>query len=277
MFKTFDSLVRAALELFFPTRCASCDQLLDDERAIFCVTCSLTLEPITSACPRCALPSPRAIERPPPCLACLMRPPRVEAAFAPFELGGAIAQALRRLKWAAVPELAHPLGRLLADGLARAGPSFADVELAIPVPLHPRRLRAREFNQALLLAHAMADARAAMATATAVATATTPRDITAAAKPARDRAPRRLAVDGAALVRVRDTPPQTGLGRAQRRLNGRGAFAVPRWARDRVRDKRLLLVDDVLTTGATADACAAALLDAGAKAVLVLTLGRAMT
>jgi ComF family protein len=254
MFKTFDSFMRAALELFFPARCAACDQLLDEESAIFCAACALSVEPIVSACPRCALPWPQPLERPPPCIACLIRSPRVEAAFAPYEFGGAIAQAVRRLKWAALPELSRPLGRLLADGFARAGPSFSDVDVAVPVPLHPRRLRSREFNQAALLAQTMTAALAR-----------------------RDRSPRILRVDANALVRLRDTPPQTGLGRAQRRCNVLGAFAVPRWARDRVRDKRVLLVDDVLTTGATADACAAALYEAGAAAVLVLTLGRAMT
>jgi ComF family protein len=254
MFKAFDGLMRAALDLFFPARCAACDQLLDDEPAIFCAACALSVEPILSACPRCALPWPQPLDRPPPCLACLMRPPRVEAAFAPYQFGGAIAQAMRRLKWAALPELSRPLGRLLAEGLARAGPGFADVDVVVPVPLHPRRLRAREFNQAALLAQVMVATLAA-----------------------RERSPRHLHVDARALIRLRDTPPQTGLGRAQRRLNVHGAFSVPRWARERVRAKRVLLVDDVLTTGATADACAAALSEVGAAAVLVLTLGRAMT
>src|SRR5437899_7885356 len=122
MFKAIDGLMRAALELFFPARCAACDQLLDEESTIFCASCALSIEPVVASCPRCALPWPQPIERPPPCLACLIRPPRVEAAFAPYEFGGAIAQAVRRLKWAARPELSRPLGQLLAEGFARAGP-----------------------------------------------------------------------------------------------------------------------------------------------------------
>jgi predicted amidophosphoribosyltransferase len=74
-------------------------------------------------------------------------------------------------------------------------------------------------------------------------------------------------------VRVRDTPPQTGLRAAERRENVAGAFAVPH--PERVRGLRVLLVDDVLTTGATASACAGALRDAGARSVSVLTLARA--
>jgi ComF family protein len=253
MFQKLDALMRAAFELLFPGACCACDGLLESDSAAFCAACAITLEPVITSCPKCALPWPTPVERPPPCIACLMRPPRVEAAFAPYQFGGALAQAVRRLKWSRLPELARPLGELLADGLTRAGPAMQDVDLVAPVPLHPKRLRVREFNQAAALAHAMA-----------------------AAIRARDRAlARRLRVDTSVLLRVRDTPPQTGLGRAQRRANVLGAFEVR--AVGRVRGRRILLVDDVLTTGATVDACAGALLDAGAAAVLVLTLGRAVT
>src|SRR5581483_5379618 len=136
-----------------------------------------------------------------------------------------------------LPELATPLGRLLRGSCAPAG------DVVVPVPLHPRRLRAREFNQAALLAYA---ARAS------------------------SRAP---PVDVQALDRVRDTPPQTELGVIDRRANVRGAF---RAHEDRVRGKSITLVDDVMTTGATAEACTRALLDAGAREVAVLTLARAM-
>jgi ComF family protein len=111
----------------------------------------------------------------------------------------------------------------------------------VPVPLHPARLAERGFNQAELLAAACA--------------------------------PRwRLPVLGRALVRVRPTRPQTDLDAEARRVNVRDAFRAPRPAG--VRDRRLLLVDDVLTTGATAAAAARALRAAGARAVGVLTLAR---
>jgi predicted amidophosphoribosyltransferase len=82
-------------------------------------------------------------------------------------------------------------------------------------------------------------------------------------------------LDVRALKRVRDTPPQTGLDRAQRRRNVLGAFSVPQ--PQRVRDRRVLVIDDVMTTGATVEACTAALEEAGAASVVVLTLGRAVT
>ncbi|HEX9103887.1 MAG TPA: double zinc ribbon domain-containing protein, partial [Polyangia bacterium] len=103
-------LWRAALELLYPARCAACDVVLDQPDDIFCRGCALTLAPIASACPRCARPSLGVAERPPPCLGCLERPPRFAAAAAGFEFGGALAEAIRRLKWRHMPELAPPLG-----------------------------------------------------------------------------------------------------------------------------------------------------------------------
>lgn len=246
-------LWRAALDLLYPARCCACDVALDEPDDIFCAPCTLTLSPIARACPRCARPLPTASERPPPGLGCLQRPPRFDAAAAGFEFGGALAESIRRLKWQHMPELAPPLGALLFDALRTAAPAgFASVDLIAPVPLHRRRLRAREFNQAAELAAALREAARAHQSPLG-----------------------RVALDARLLERTRDTPPQTGLDAAQRRSNMLGAFRV----RDpsRVRDRCVMVVDDVMTTGATADACASALRQAGAAAVVVLTLGRAMT
>jgi ComF family protein len=242
---------RAALELLYPARCAACDLVLDEPDEAFCRGCALTLAPIASACPRCARPSPVRLAHPAPCVGCLEKPPRFAAAAAGYEFGGALAEAIRRLKWHHMPELAPALGALLYAALARAPADFREVDLIAPVPLHRKRLRTREFNQAAELAVALREAARL-----------------------HDAPLGRVAVDARALERTRDTPPQTGLDALQRRHNVLDAFR----ARDpaRVREKRVLVIDDVMTTGATADACAAALLQAGASAVLVLTLGRAM-
>jgi len=259
-------LWRAALELLYPARCAACDVVLERPDDLFCAGCALTLSPLVDACPRCARPSPIARaspssspsssssppSRPAPCLGCLERPPRFSAAVAGFEFGGAIAEAIRRLKWGHMPELAPALGVLLFEALRRAPADFSAIDVIAPVPLHPRRLRAREFNQAAELAAAMREAARTRGAPLA-----------------------RIALDARALERTRDTPPQTGLDALQRRHNVLDAFGVRDPAR--VRHKRVLVVDDVMTTGATADACAAALVRAGAAAVLVLTLGRAVT
>jgi ComF family protein len=123
-------------------------------------------------------------------------------------------------------------------------PLSLDADVVVPIPLHRERLRWRGFNQAVPLARAIAAARG---------------------RP----------VDPFALTRQRPTPPQVGLlGAGDRRRNVRGAFAVR--DRERVRGRTVLLVDDVMTTGATAHECAHVLRRAGARAVDVVVLARAL-
>jgi ComF family protein len=148
-----------------------------------------------------------------------------------------LAAAIRQLKYDGRRDLAGPLGSVFADAYP-----FDRHAVLTPVPLHPTRLRRRGYNQAALLAAAVGRRR-------------------------------RLAVAPLALARIRDTPAQTGLTGAARRQNLAGAFAVRQPSA--VRDTHVVVVDDVLTTGATADACATALVGAGAARVDVYTLGRA--
>ena len=124
--------------------------------------------------------------------------------------------------------LNRPLCRELVD----------DAELIVPVPLHPKRLKHRGFNQALLLAQAFPQA----------------------------------ALAREAVVRTRHTPPQVGLNPKERRVNVKGAFAVPDPAL--VKGKSVLLIDDLFTTGSTVKECARVLLKAGARQVEVLTVAR---
>jgi ComF family protein len=118
---------------------------------------------------------------------------------------------------------------------------FSDLDLILPVPLHPGRLRQRGFNQSLLLARYFGRKHS-------------------------------IPLDFTALQRSRPTPPQTQLSGSQRQTNVRGAFQVRR--PEGVSEKRILLIDDVFTTGATVRECAKVLLGAGAKQVDVLTLAR---
>ena len=160
-----------------------------------------------------------------------------DAAYAYGSYDGALREMVQLFKYGKVRTLAGPLGALAAAALPRQ----RGFDAVTPMPMHWRRKWERGFNQAELLAKEVA---------------------------------RRTGLRVAPLVRRgKSTPPQAGLSRAARRTNVAGAFAVRR--RARVEGLRILLVDDVLTTGATASACAAVLKKAGAKYVAVLALARA--
>jgi ComF family protein len=171
----------------------------------------------------------------PTCGACLAAPPAFDAVLAGGLYGGPLADAIRALKYGGRPAAARPLGGWLA--LQVALPRGAAV---VAVPLSRRRRIQRSYDQAALLAGHLAAAAGAQ----------------------------RLR---AALRRVRETPPQVGRAREARARNVAGAFqADPRV----VAGLELLLVDDVVTTGATADAAAQALKAAGARTVTVVALAR---
>lgn len=165
--------------------------------------------------------------------------PAFALAHSLFEYDGALRDAIRAMKYRRHRAAGDRLGRMLAD-LAPPG-VVCGVDAAVPVPMHPTRLAARGYNQAELLARPLARALGVPCLAGAVS-------------------------------RLHQDSPQAGLDAAARRANVRGAFR----ARGPVPSGTILLVDDVFSTGATADACARALLDGGARSVLVLTLARAV-
>lgn len=153
---------------------------------------------------------------------------------------GVLRDLLHLFKYNGVTPLARPLSRLL-ELVAHQEPALRQVDVVLPVPLHPRQQRARGYNQAELLARHLARAL----------------DLTLA---------------DSALARIRDTASQTGLTPRQRRENVRGAFAVAE--RSALKGKRILLIDDVATTGATLNACARTLKRAGAARVEAATVAR---
>lgn len=209
--------LRALLHLLAPPACAACDAPSRAD-ATFCAGCEATLVPA---------------ERPPT----NDGPALDEVATGAYR--GALAAAVRRFKYGGRPDLAGPLGARLAAAVHDAG---LRADLVVPVPLHPRKLRERGYNQAALLAGAVARA-----------------------------AGTRVAARG--LLRARDTAAQASLSRRGRLDNLADAFRVR--SPGAIRGRRVLLVDDVATTGATLRACAAALLGAGAASVTAVVLARA--
>jgi ComF family protein len=150
---------------------------------------------------------------------------------------------VHRLKYSDRLELAGPMGAWMA----RAGAEILEeADLIVPVPLHRFRLISRRFNQAAALARCVSQACA-------------------------------VPVDTQALVRVKQTPPQVGLSWPQRAGNVQGAFRVPEEAKPRIYGTRIVLVHDLLTSGATANAASRALLRGGAKNVDVLVFARVVT
>jgi ComF family protein len=181
------------------------------------------------------------------CEGCLRRGRSLNAARSVGRYVGSLRRVIQAYKYRARLELSGPLGILL-QAAYRHHWFQVEVDLVVPVPLHARRLRRRGFNQSGLLVRSWAAAT-----------------VGEAGGPS-------FAPDGLVVTRPKATRPQTGLGAAERRRNLRGAFRIVQ--PEAVDGRHVLLVDDVYTTGATAQACARALKAAGARRVDLLTIAR---
>jgi ComF family protein len=174
---------------------------------------------------------------------CRRAAPPFQRAVAYGAYDGALRDLIHVLKYQRVRPVAAVLGHLLDQALADT--QLPEPLLVVPVPLFKRKLRERGFNQAEEIARAFVRRRMAGG----------------------------IQLEASSLVRTRQTASQTGLTRHQRRANVRGAFAVTR--PERIAQKNVLVVDDVMTTGTTASECARILLRSGAKQVFVATVARA--
>ncbi len=218
------------LDLLFPLRCLGCGS----EGALICPACSPSLPRIEPpSCLRCGTP----LGKGKPCSTCVSHPLTIDGIRSMFLFAGTARQAILQFKYKRLKAMAAPLGQLLAEFL-RCAPLPGEV--VVPVPLHPKRLRRRGYNQASLLANEIGKLTG-------------------------------LPVAEGTLVRLRDTVSQARTaGAAERRSNVRDAFGCPR----ELHGEKILLIDDVCTTGATLDACARTLKAAGAGSIWGLTAAR---
>jgi ComF family protein len=233
-------LGRAVVDGILPPRCLSCSAIVDEPDAL-CGPCWAAMTFFAPPwCAVCGLPFPHPMGDDAICADCARDRPSWDRARAVLRYDKHSRHLVLALKHADRTHLAKALG----GWMRRAGAEVLDgADLVVPVPLHWTRLFARRYNQAGLLAHA----------------------IRAAGGPP-------VAPDW--LVRRRRTPSQGRLGPTARTRNVRGAFAL-RPGRS-IRGQRIVLIDDVLTTGATVEECARILRRGGAEFVGVLTLARAL-
>ncbi|MBD3306511.1 ComF family protein [candidate division KSB3 bacterium] len=238
--------LQTALDFVFPAECGYCQHFVGDDRVlIFCKTCwsriVLISEPV---CPQCGKPFDSSVVRqhaPHRCGACRTSPPFFDFAFAPAHYDGVLKEAILQFKFHQKPGLGRPLAHLL---LGQIPPDLAlqDYEVILPVPLHKSRQKQRGYNQAAILARHLAR-------------------------------PYHLELMPHNLIRTRDTHAQSLLqGSQERQTNVKNAFHLR--SPEAIRDRRVILVDDVLTTGATVNECAKTLKNAGARTVCVLTVSR---
>src|SRR2546421_4807413 len=228
-----------AAEVALPPLCAACREAVGSSG--LCAACWSKLSFIAPPyCERLGIPFPYDPGPGVLSMEAIADPPAYQRARAAVRYDDVARSLVHALKYGDRLDLAPTMGRWMA----RAGRELlADADALIPVPLHWRRLWTRRFNQSALLAKAIGQENG-------------------------------IAVVDGVLKRVKATAQQVGLSQAERAQNVQGAFRVPTECKAEVTGRRLILIDDVLTSGATSDACARALLRAGARSVDLLVFAR---
>ncbi len=237
-------------QIIYPPRCVICGDFLwqapldaGESSKPICRNCTSSFTHIEAPfCTICGMPFGSNDIENHPCEDCLRKKPFFDGAYAPYVYEGPILEAVLRFKYGQKTFIADALGSLLTQ-FVNAQFTLREPFLIMPVPLHPKRLRERGFNQSLLLANRIAFGL-------------------------------RGKVDFLSLLRIRHTIPQTTLSKKERRKNIENAFFLK--SPESVREKNILLVDDVTTTGNTLNECAKVLTRGGAQAVFCVTLAKAV-
>jgi len=234
-------LLNALADLLFPRACSGCGGPAHEASLYFCWDCLASLDVIRQPfCRLCGDPADGALEGNYLCAACLSHTPAFDQARSALRYRGILQNALQNFKYNGATWLSRDFSMFLA-ACHQAHYADLSIDLLLYVPLFPAKERERSYNQAGLLAHELS---------------------------ARLGGPpvKRL------LVKLRPTPTQTHLTAGDRRANVNDTFAIRK--EKAVAGRRVLLIDDVMTTGATVDECARMLKEAGADKVYVLTVAR---
>jgi ComF family protein len=239
--RALPEIFSAAASLLYPATCVVCSADVSGSEYL-CADCRRRAPRIVPPfCAKCSEPFPGAITQAFSCANCEHRTLHFDCAVAVYRSRGLVRKVLHQFKYGGQRHLRYPIASWLAESLSDPRLRGRHFDLIVPVPLHPARERERGFNQAALLAELIA---------------------VPAAVPSRP-----------VLQRIRYTTTQTAYDRAERMENLHGAFRL-RKNRD-VRGLRVLLIDDVLTTGSTLSECARVLRRAGARSVHGVTAARA--
>lgn len=227
--------MRRLLDFALPPRCPGCGTIVD-EVDTFCAPCWTAIEFLGSGgCETCGIPLEATDAG--TCAACLVKPPRIARTRAAVAYGDIARTVALKLKYGRKVALAKTMARYMAPLLRPQSPT----DILVAVPLHRRRLWQRGFNQSVAVMVNLSKRTG-------------------------------IAADPSLLVRVKRTPPLKGMSPVQRMRTVAGAFKVRAGAD--LRGRTVVLVDDVLTTGATANACARALQRAGAQRVELVSWAR---
>ena len=235
-----ETLFWQAVDTVLPPRCVASGEMVEQQGMIAPKIWADLDFIVNPMCVSCGFPFDFEVDTGSLCTYCLERPPPFETARSALKYNDAIRRIILGFKHADKTYMA----KAFAPWLKRAGAEMLEIaDLLVPVPLHPWRLVKRRYNQSALIAEILGQ-----------------------------EIGKSVLVDG--LERVRATPSQGYLGTKERFQNVRRAFAVNPRRVVEIKDKNIVLVDDVLTTGATAQECTKALMKAGANRVDVLTVAR---
>jgi ComF family protein len=237
------SFFKLAELLIFPTFCKLCTTLLDGkEEKVVCNSCLKKLTPSYSSCCVCCGRFFSSPVEPHICKKCLEQKPPYSLHRSCGFYNGELKDILLLFKYKGFRSLGEALILFAINVMGEKHFLWQDLDVIIPVPLHPSRQRQRGFNQSEILAHELARLK-------------------------------KINIESRILIKIKNRPPQTSLDAKTRKRNLIGAFQVKN--RSAIKGRTVLLVDDIFTTGATLAECSKTLLKAGAKSVSALTLAQA--